>query len=80
MKIAVIENITQRKQAKINIVSALIVLLTVSCTNVKNSIRPIIPENEPGIFFTTEDSFKLFVYEYIPTPSYNSTVFNMPAT
>ena len=75
MKIAVIENIAQRKQAKVNIVSALIELLTVSCTKVKNSIRPVIPENEPRIFFTTEDSFKLFVYEYIPTPSYNSTVF-----
>lgn len=41
----------------------------------KNPIRPILIDNDEGYFFEVKDKHKLFIYDYQPNESYNSTIF-----
>lgn len=50
-------------------------LLFNSYPAMKNSDKPILPDNDEGYFFDVKDKNKLYIYDYQPNESYNSTLF-----
>ena len=57
------------------IVFTFLIVIFISCSVMNNPIRPRLSKGEQGTFFTSKDGVKIFVYEYIPSAQYNSTVF-----
>jgi len=41
----------------------------------KNPDKPILPNNDEGYFFEVKDKQKLYIYDYQPNETYNSTLF-----
>lgn len=55
---------------------ALLTLLSFySCTSMKNYDKPEIIDKSEGHFFKVRDGLQLFIYDYKPIESYNSTIF-----
>ena len=50
-------------------------LMLISCGGMKNPDRPMLKDNEEGTFVTVRDGIRIFVYEYVPSSEYKSTVY-----
>jgi hypothetical protein len=50
-------------------------LMLISCTGIKNPVRPLPNENEEGFFLTVRDGVKIFVYEFVPGSDFKSTIY-----
>lgn len=52
-----------------------LMIVFISCNEMKNPDRPIPGESAEGSFFTVRDGTKIFVYEYIPISHYKNTIY-----
>lgn len=61
---------------KLVLLNMLIVcLLQISCTQMNNFDRPKSPIDKEGYFYKTLNGCELYIYNYIPTDKYKSTIF-----